>query len=94
MAKKEQTTNSVARLSNEHFRTLTARELLDYKEFADILYSFYDNEMKVYANEFGVNSSMEYIDARQEAAKYLKIRELIFNEIKNRIDTIYEKTLA
>lgn len=95
MAKNEQQAEKVNEVTtNEHFHTMTARELLDYREFADILYAFYDNEMKVYGGEFGISDSIEYKNANREATKYLKIKEEIFNEIKSRVDTIYEKTFV
>lgn len=79
--------------SLEHFfNCLTASELIDYKKLTDILYDFYDNEMKIYANDAYV--SPEYEKASHEAAKYLRVKEEIFNEIKKRIDFVYEKTLA
>ena len=69
------------------------QELLAFREFTDILYAFYDNEMKVYGGEFGVNDSEKYKEASKKASKYLKIKELVFNEIKRRVDLVYEKTL-
>ena len=73
---------------------LTHRDLLDFREFTEILYSFYDNEMKVYGGEFGVNDIDRYREASKEASKYLKVKELIFNEIKKRTDNLYEKALV
>lgn len=76
------------------FQWLNPQDLLAFKNFADFLYAFYDNEMKVYGGEFGVNDSEKYKIASKEATKYLKIKELIFNEIKKRTDIIYEKSLV
>lgn len=73
---------------------LTHQDLLVFKNFSDIVYSFYDNEMKVYGGEFGVNDVDRYREASMEASKYLKLKELIFREIKNRTDILYEKTLV
>jgi len=72
---------------------MTYQELLAFRDFTDILYAFYDNEMKVYGGEFGVNDSEKYKEASKKASKYLKIKELVFNEIKRRVDLVYEKTL-
>ena len=72
---------------------MTYQELLAFRDFTDILYAFYDNEMKVYGGEFGVNDSDRYKEASREAQKYLKMKESVFNEIKSRVDFVYEKTL-
>lgn len=76
------------------FQWLDPQDLLAFKNFADILYAFYDNEKKVYGGEFGINDSDRYKQASKESAKYLKVKELIFNEIKKRTDTLYEKSLV
>lgn len=74
--------------------TLSMQELLNFRDGNEILLAFYDNEMKTYATEFGVNDEERYKGAVKQVQKYLKVREYLFNEIKKRIDVIYEKDLA
>lgn len=68
---------------------LSTRELLDYREFTEILYDFYDNEAKAntgdYANE---DNEAAFKAASKECLKYLGIKEKLLKEIKKRTDEL------
>ena len=65
---------------------LTERELLDYRKLVEILYNFYDNEMKDNIGAYDAEHTVIYTNASHEATKYLAAKEKVFNEIKRRVD--------
>ena len=65
---------------------LTERELLDYRQLVEILYNFYDNEMKANIGAYDSEHEIIYKNASREATKYLAAKEKVFNEIKRRVD--------
>lgn len=64
-------------------KKLNATDLLAYKEFVDVVYNFYDNEAK--ANSL---DEKMFKEAYAQRLKYLNIKDLVFDEIKNRVDNI------
>lgn len=71
-----------------NLQQLSARELLDYREFAEILCGFYDNEMKANTGEYDTDRAEIFKAASQALAKYLALKENIFFEIKRRADEV------
>ena len=68
---------------------LSSRELLDYREFTEILYDFYDNEAKANTGEYaGEDIETAFKAASKECLKYLGIKEKILKEIKRRTDEL------
>lgn len=64
-------------------KELNATDLLAYKNFVDVVYSFYDNEAK--ANSL---DSELFKTAYENSLKYLRIQSEIFDEIKSRVDKL------
>lgn len=68
---------------------LSSRELLDYREFTEILYDFYDNEAKANTGDYSSeDSEAAFKAASKECLKYLGIKEKILLEIKRRTDKL------
>ena len=64
-------------------KELSATDLLAYKQLADIVYNFYDNEAK--ANKL---DEKLFREAYANSLKYLKVQGDIFEEIRRRVDDV------
>lgn len=74
---------SIFLIKTMNLTSLSATDLLAYKDFADTVYNFYDNEAKANSLDNEV-----FKEAYNNSLKYLEIKSKIFNEIKNRVDKL------